>query len=76
MTDPPPAPSPPRRPTIEVDSPVAWTPDQALAVHDLLTELRQKIFDQYQWQILGLVPDQTANPPEPSINIDPEDLPF
>ncbi len=50
MTEPP----EPRRPApahlrpITVEIPVTWTPDQALAVFELLDELKQKIWGRYE----------------------------
>jgi hypothetical protein len=42
------APSKPGLPLFfPVEIPTSWTPEQALAVFNLLTEIRDKIWDQY-----------------------------
>jgi hypothetical protein len=43
---------------ITVEIPVTWTPEQALAVFDLLDELREKIWTRYSSQIQELVAEQ------------------
>lgn len=46
-----------RRPfTVEI--PAAWTPQQALAVFDLLDELREKIWRRYNVQLQQLLEEQ------------------
>jgi hypothetical protein len=34
-----------------VEIPATWTPEQAIAVFDLITEIRDRIWDQYNIQI-------------------------
>jgi hypothetical protein len=43
---------------ITVEIPVTWTPEQALAVFDLLDELREKIWTRYGDQIQELMAEQ------------------
>jgi hypothetical protein len=51
-----PAPDP-RRP-ITVEIPVTWTAEQALAVWEMLDELREKIWDYYRFQLQDLLAEQ------------------
>ena len=37
--------------SLSVEIPTTWTPEQALAVFDLLTEIRDRIWHQYNVQI-------------------------
>jgi hypothetical protein len=45
-----------------------WTPEQALAVYELLDELRELIQSRYETQIMDAVREEcaTSGPPEPS----------
>jgi hypothetical protein len=45
-----------------------WTPDQALAVYELLDELRERILSRYDLQIMDALREECAPcaPPEPS----------
>jgi hypothetical protein len=43
---------------ITVEIPITWTPEQALAVFDLLDELREKIWIRYGGQIQELMAEQ------------------
>jgi hypothetical protein len=43
---------------ITVEIPVSWTPEQALAVFDMLDELREKIWTRYSSQIQELMAEQ------------------
>jgi len=38
-------------PSIPVEIPTTWSPEQAVAVFDILTEIRDRIWDQYNLQI-------------------------
>ena len=47
--------------------PDTWTPEQALAVYELLEELRERILSRYEAQILDALREERASsPPEPS----------
>ena len=37
--------------SVPVEIPTTWTPEQAIAVFDMLTEIRNRIWDQYNVQI-------------------------
>ncbi len=43
---------------ITVEIPAIWTPEQALAVFDLLDELKEKIWIRYSGQLQGLLEEQ------------------
>jgi hypothetical protein len=47
---------------ITVDIPVTWTPEQALAVFELLDELREKIWIRYGSQMQALMAEQQQYP--------------
>jgi hypothetical protein len=47
---------------ITVDIPVTWTPEQALAVFELLDELREKIWTRYGNQMQELMAEQQQYP--------------
>jgi hypothetical protein len=47
---------------ITVDIPVTWTPEQALAVFDLLDKLREKIWTRYGGQMQELMAEQQYGP--------------
>lgn len=70
MTEPPePLPSSPAhlRP-ITVEIPATWTPEQALAVFDLLDHLREKIWDRYNCRLQDLLQEQ-----QQSLGVDDSD---
>jgi hypothetical protein len=55
----PPTPLTPNHPrAISVTIPDTWTPEQALAVFELVDELREKIFAFYSCQIQDLLQEQ------------------
>jgi hypothetical protein len=43
-----------------------WTPEQALAVYELLDDLRERILSHYDLQIIDACREQCAPSPEPS----------
>jgi hypothetical protein len=47
---------------ITVEVPITWTPEQALAVFELLDELREKIWVRYSSQIQALMAEQQQYP--------------
>jgi hypothetical protein len=51
-----------------------WTPEQALAVFELLDDLRDLIFNYYQHPIQELLKDKQGMGEEPHENIHPEYL--
>jgi hypothetical protein len=52
---------------ITVEIPVTWTAEQALAVWDMLDELRAKIWACYSCQLQDLLAEQQ---PDPDVNND------
>jgi hypothetical protein len=53
-----PSPSPAHLRPITVEIPATWTPEQALAVFDLLEELREKIWALYSCRLQDLLQEQ------------------
>lgn len=54
-----------------------WTPEQALAVIELLDDLREVIYSRYQVQLQELLREQQCTPAtSPSRRIDQTDPPF
>jgi hypothetical protein len=60
MSEPPrtPPPSPAHLHPTTVEIPAIWTPEQALAVFDLLDELKEKIWGLYSCQLQDLLQEQ------------------
>jgi hypothetical protein len=57
--------------------PTYWTPEQALAVFEILDELRDQLWDLYGSQIQqAMREDQGATSPTPRGALDQRDLPF
>ena len=50
-----------RRP-ITVEIPATWTPEQALAVYELLDELRERIWEIYDFRLQDLLREQQQSP--------------
>jgi len=46
---------------MSVQIPNTWTPEQALAVFELLDELREKAFEFYRFPIRDLLQDQQSS---------------
>ena len=53
---------------ITVEIPVTWTPEQALAVWEMLDELREKIWARYSCQLQDLLAEQ-----QPDSDVDNDD---
>jgi hypothetical protein len=49
---------------ITVEIPATWTPEQALAVFDLLDELKEKIWARYGCQLQDLLRDEQQISPD------------
>ena len=47
---------------ITVEIPVTWTAEQALAVWEMLDELREKVWARYSCQLQDLLADQQSHP--------------
>ena len=63
------------RPII-VEIPVTWTAEQALAVWEMLDELREKIWARYSCQLQDLLAEQTSYPVVDNDDVDPSDIDF
>ena len=50
-----------RRP-ITVEIPATWTPEQALAVYELLDDLRERIWEIYDLRLQDLLREQLLSP--------------
>jgi hypothetical protein len=62
--------------TVSLGVPLHWTPEAALAVFDLIDDLRDKILAVYQFDIQQLTYQQYISAPNNPIHIDDDDLPF
>jgi hypothetical protein len=47
---------------VTVEIPVTWTPEQALAVFELLDDLRERIWEIYNVQLQDLLREQQQSP--------------
>jgi hypothetical protein len=56
------SPTPGHRCPITVEIPVTWTAEQALAVWEILDELREKIWAHYRFQLQDLLAEQQPYP--------------
>jgi len=70
-------PSPPGLPlTIPFAIPAYWTPEQAMAVVEPLDELRERIWEHYQLQLIDLYTEQYGSRRADPSDLDDDDLPF
>jgi hypothetical protein len=61
MSASPPSPSPAHLRPVDVEIPTSWTPEQALAVFELLDEIRDKIWSRYGVRLQDLLQEQQAS---------------
>lgn len=61
---------------INLDLPAYWTPEQALAVFDLLDDLRDKIWAHYGHQLQQLIPQLLQSPSSNHQDDSQTELPF
>jgi hypothetical protein len=62
---------------LPITLPTDWSPEQAVAVFEILDELRQRVWDHYGLQIQHVLRDQQcAAAPEAADDIDEADVPF
>ena len=47
---------------ISIGIPVTWTPEQALAVYELLDELRERVWEIYDFRLQDLLREQQQPP--------------
>ncbi len=62
--------------TVPLGVPLTWTPEEALAVYELIDDLRDLIVAIYQTRLLDLTRRQRQSGPIDRIHIDDDDLPF
>ena len=62
--------------TIPFAIPAYWTPDQALAVVELLDDLRDRIWDHYNLQLRELIADEVYQPSRADDPDSASDQPF
>lgn len=51
--------------SVPVEIPTTWTPEQAVAVFDMLTKIRDRIWDQYNVQIQTELQNQLNSADQP-----------
>jgi hypothetical protein len=61
---------------IPLPIPTYWTPEQAIAVFELVDDLREKLWSIYQTSLQDLTRQQRQSPPVDHIDIGDDDLPF
>ena len=61
MSASPPSPLPAHLRPVDVEIPATWTPEQALAVFELLDEIRDKIWSRYGSRLQGLIQEQQTS---------------
>jgi hypothetical protein len=66
----------PNRFTIDFRIPAYWTPEQALAVFELVNDLSDTIWDHYGSRIHDLLPAHYGRRSRTRQAINPEDIPF
>ena len=76
MTEPPEPPLPAHLRPLAVDISRTWTPEQALAVYELITDLRDAIWLLYGFQVMDELRDQRADPAPGSIGNPSDDAEF
>jgi hypothetical protein len=71
-----PQPTPSRPLTVPLAVPAYWTPDEALAVFELIDDLRDRIWSIYRPDLQHLMGQQRQPKPGDPREIDEDDLPF
>ena len=61
---------------ITIELPVTWTPEQALAVWEMLDELREKIWVRYSRQLQDMLAEQQSCPVLDNADGDSSDIDF
>lgn len=62
--------------TIPLGIPAYWTPEEALAVFELVDDLRERIWSIYQADLQDLISRQRQSTSIDHVHIDEDDLPF
>ena len=63
-------------PTFAFRFSTTWTSEQALAVVELLDELREKIWARYELQLMELIREDRRPPAHDTHDAEPDDPPF
>ena len=61
---------------IELVIPAYWSPEEALAVFELIDDIREKIWDHYGTRLQELIAEQHRPPLRHQANTDQTELPF
>jgi len=61
---------------VTIEIPATWTPEQALAVYEILYELREKIWALYDFRLQDLLKEQQGYTTIGNQDILPSDRPF
>lgn len=61
---------------IELAVPAYWSPEQALAVFELIDDIREEIWDHYGIRLQQLIAEQHRPPLRHQVNADQTELPF
>jgi hypothetical protein len=61
---------------ITVEIPVTWTAEQALAVWEMLDQLREKIWARYSHQLQDLLAEQQSYPVVDNADVGSSDIDF
>jgi hypothetical protein len=61
---------------IPLEIPTYWTPEQAIAVYEIVDDLRERIWSIYQTNLQDLMRQQRQSTQIDPIKIDDDDLPF
>jgi hypothetical protein len=59
-----------------LEIPDYWTPEQALAVYELIDDLRERILFRYEEQIMDALREERAPSPSPEHSRDPSETDF
>jgi hypothetical protein len=62
--------------TIPLEIPTYWSPEQAIAVYEIIDDLRERIWSIYQTNLQDLMQQQRQSAPIYPLKIDDEDIPF
>jgi hypothetical protein len=81
ITDPAPHPAKPLHPAklplgVPLEIPTYWTPEQAIAVYEIVDDLRERIWSIYQTNLQDLMQQQRRPAPIDPLKIDDEGMPF
>jgi hypothetical protein len=61
---------------VQLEIPTYWTPEQAIAVYEIVEDLRERIWSIYQINLQELLQQQRQPAPIDPLKIDDEEMPF